>query len=210
MFSKHFIFLLVSFCSCLTLLIYFYKCFLCQGQIRPPPGKKSPGYVPDSAGSCLITSVLHCLEKWLKKSVLNALNYPELIFFFFFLVFPLYVFPKNLKRKAARNKFKDKNRWQERIAARFKALILSFCFYKTVAFSRLDRYTHCAKSSNMFWRTWSFFSRQHTALMDGAGLCVRMLVLSGRDGLARGKLASMGQISLHLPIPFSWELETAP
>lgn len=209
MFSKHFIFLLVSFCSCLTLLIYFYKCFLCQGQIRPPPGKKSPGYVPDSAGSCLITSVLHCLEKWLKKSVLNALNYPELIFFFFWSSLCMY-FQKNLKRKAARNKFKDKNRWQERIAARFKALILSFCFYKTVAFSRLDRYTHCAKSSNMFWRTWSFFSRQHTALMDGAGLCVRTLVLSGRDGLARGKRASMGQISLHLPIPFSWELETAP
>ena len=65
----------------------------------------------------------------------------------------LFVFKKGVVGgvvSAARNKFKDKNCWQERIAARFKALILSFCFYKTVAFPRLDRYTHCAKSSNMF------------------------------------------------------------
>lgn len=146
MLSKHFIFLYVSFCSCLTLLIYFYSSFLCQGQIRPPPRKKSPGSVPNSAGSCLIISVLHCLEKWwLKKSVLNALNNPELILFFIFLVFLMYGFPKNLKRKTVGNKFKDKNCWQERIATNFKAVILSLCFYKTLAFPRLDRDIHCAK-----------------------------------------------------------------
>lgn len=177
--------------------------------IRPPPGKKSPDYVPDSAGSCLITSVLHCLEKWLKKSVLNALNYPELIFFFNFLVFPLYVFPKNLKRKAARNKFKDKNCWQERIAARFKAIILSFCFHKTVAFPRLDRYTHCAKSSNMFWRTWSFFSRQHSSYGRRWPVC-KNVGFAGAGWIGtRETCLPVGHISLHPPIPF-WELETAP